>query len=140
MFGLAVAATVVIATASQSEQSADSTYSSAANRALVERASIQNRRVPDSLRAYVARAKSELAIVARQADGVEQTFAVEQTANVVRWQRDGTYEQRVVGFRSQSVGFTLSAVGMFRQAWLVPMLYGNRIALLLGQPDSAARG
>ena len=140
MFGLAVTATVVIATASQSAQSADSTYSSPAVRALVERASIQNRRVPDSLRAYVARAESELAIAARQADGVEQTFAVEQTANVVRWRRDGTYEQRVVGYRSQSVGFTLSAVGMFRQAWLVPMLYGNRIALLLGQPDSAARG
>ncbi|HEX6053148.1 MAG TPA: hypothetical protein VFZ21_27965 [Gemmatimonadaceae bacterium] len=137
---LLAAASMVVATASPSAQWVDSTYSTAAVRALVERASVQNRYVPDSLRAYVARAESELAIAARQSDGVEQTFAVEQTANVVRWHRGGTYEQRVVGYRSQSVGLTLSAVGMFRQAWLVPMLYGNRIALLLGQPDSAARG
>jgi hypothetical protein len=137
MVALAAAALVVVLTAAQP---ADSTYSTPAVRALVERASVQNRRVPDSLRAYVARAESELAIAARLADGVEQTFAVEQTDNVVRWHRDGQYEQRVVGYRSQSVGFTLSAVGMFRQAWTVPSLYGNRIALLLGQPDSAARG
>jgi len=122
------------------QQPLDATYSTDALRRLVERASVQNRRVPDSLLAYTARAESEHAIAARQADGVEQTFAVEQTDNVVRWRRTGDYEQRVVGYRSQSVGFTLSAVGMFRQAWTVPILYGNRIALLLGQPDSAARG
>ena len=122
------------------QQPLDSTYSTDALRTLVERASVQNRRVPDSLFVYTARAESELAIAARQADGVEQTFAVEQTDNVVRWRRTGDYEQRVVGYRSQSVGFTLSAAGMFRQAWTVPMLYGNRIALLLGQPDSATRG
>jgi hypothetical protein len=137
VFALATAAMLAAATA---PQSVDSTYSTPAVRALVERASVQNRHVPDSLRAYVARAESELAVAARQADGVEQTFAVEQTANVVRWERGGRYEQRVVGYRSQSVGFTLSAVGMFRQAWTVPMLYGNRIALLLGQPDSTTRG
>ena len=137
MLGLAAAAAIAVVTP---VQATDSIYSSSAVRALVERASVQNRRVPDSLRAYIARAESELAIATRQPDGVEQTFAVEQTANVVRWQRDGPYEQRVVGYRSQSVGLTLSAVGMFRQAWTVPLLYGNRIALLLGQPDSSARG
>jgi hypothetical protein len=122
------------------QPSADSTHSTPAVRALVERAAAQNRRVPDSLLAYTAWAESELSIAARQSDGVEQTFAIEQTANVVRWRRDGSFEQRIVGYRSQSVGLTLSAVGMFRQAWMVPILYGNRIALLLGQADSTVRG
>jgi hypothetical protein len=117
----------------------DSTYSTRGVRALVERAAVSNRRVPDSLHAYQARVESEMAFVSRQSDGTEQTFSVEQTANVVRWQRDGRFEQRVIGYRSQSVGFTVSAVGLFRQAWTVPILYGNRITLLFGQQDSTRR-
>jgi hypothetical protein len=117
----------------------DSTYSTPGVRQLVERATVANRRVPDSLRAYHARVESEMAFVARQSDGTEQTFSVEQTANAVRWDRTGRYEQRVIGYRSQSVGFTVSAVGLFRQAWTVPILYGNRITLLFGQPDSTRR-
>ena len=63
-----------------------------------------------------------MAFVARQPDGIEQTFTVEQAASVVRWQRSGSYEQRVVGYRSQSVGsqFRLSACfdrrGRFRSS------------------------
>jgi hypothetical protein len=121
------------------QTSADSTYSSPAVRSLVERAVVANRRVPDSLRAYRARVESEMAFVARQPDATEQTFAVEQTESVVRWQRPGLFEQRVIGYRSQSIGVTVSAVGMFRQAWTVPILYGNRISLLFGQVDSASR-
>ena len=119
--------------------SVNSTYSTRVVRELVERAVISNRRVPDSLRAYHALVESEMAFVARQSDGTEQTFSVEQTANAVRWQRDGRYEQRVIGYRSQSVGFTFSGVGQFRQAWTVPILYGNRITLLFGQQDSTRR-
>ena len=119
--------------------STDSTYSTPAVRALVERAVVANRAVPDSLRAYEARVASEMAFVARQPDGIEQTFTVEQTESVVRWRRPGFFEQRVIGYRSQSVGLTVSAVGMFRQAWTVPILYGNRIVLLFGQPDSSSR-
>src|SRR5687767_6837691 len=121
------------------QASADSTYSSPAVRSLVERAVVANRRVPDSLRAYRARVESEMAFVARQPDATEQTFAIEQTESVVRWQRSGLFEQRVIGYRSQSVGVTVSAVGMFRQAWAVPILYGHRITLLFGQADSASR-
>jgi len=91
----------------------DSTYSTPGVRQLVERATVANRRVPDSLRAYHARVESEMAFVTRQSDGTEQTFSVEQTANAVRWDRTGRYEQRVIGYRSQSVGFTVSAVGLF---------------------------
>src|SRR5687768_13312239 len=91
--------------------SSDSTYSSPNVRRLVESAVALNRRVPDSLRAYHARVESELAFVARQPDGIEQTFAVEQTESVIGWQRSGRFEQRVIGYRSQSVGLTFSAVG-----------------------------
>jgi hypothetical protein len=117
----------------------DSIYSTPAVRALVARAAASNRRVPDSLRAYRARVESEMAFIARQPDGSEQTFTVEQAASTVAWDRSGRYEQRVIGYRSQSVGFTVSAVGMFRQAWTIPVLYGNRITLLFGQADSSSR-
>ena len=117
----------------------DSVYSSPYVRALVDRASSSNRRVPDSLQGYLARVESEMAFIARQPDGVEQTVTVEQTASVVRWRRTGAYEQRVIGYRSQSLGLTASPIGFFQQAWTVPVLYGNRIILLFGQPDSLRR-
>ena len=72
-------------------------------------------------------------------DGIEQTFTVEQAATTVHWERSGQFEQRVVGYRSQSVGVTISAVGLFRQAWVVPILYGNRMTLLFGEQDSTRR-
>lgn len=135
MLALVVAALVQIT----AQPSPDSTYTTPALRALVARAVVANRRVPDSLLAYRARMESELAFVARQPDGIEQTFAIEQTESSVRWARSGEFEQRVIGYRSQSIGVTVSAVGLFRQAWAVPILYGNRITLLFGQPDSASR-
>jgi hypothetical protein len=135
MLALVVAALVQVA----AQPSAESTYTTPALRTLVGRAAIANRRVPDSLLAYRARMESELAFVARQPDGIEQTFAIEQTESSVRWARSGEFEQRVVGYRSQSVGVTVSAVGLFRQAWAVPILYGNRITLLFGQADSSSR-
>ena len=131
----------VLAFAIQSgvSQSADSIYSSRAVRELVDRAAISNRRVPDSLGGYRARVESEMSFVSRQADGTEATFSVEQTASVVRWTRGGDFEQHIVGYRAQSVGLTMSAVGLFRVPWTVPVLYGNRITLLFGQPDTSRR-
>src|SRR5215207_4484332 len=133
MIGLLVAALVQVGAQT------DSIYSTPALRALVARAVASNRRVPDSLLTYRARVESEMAFIARQPDGAEQTFTIEQTESVVRWDRTGNYEQRVIGYRSQATGFTVSAVGLFRQAWTIPVLYGNRITLLFGQPDSASR-
>jgi len=132
-----VAVLVVVMAQVAAVGAGDSVYSSPYVRQLVERASISNRRIPDSLRSYQARIETEMAFIARQPDGTEQTFTVEQAASVARWKRTGEYEQRVIGYRSQSVGLTVSAVGFFRQAWTVPILYGNRITLLFGQPDSA---
>ncbi len=117
----------------------DSVYSTTRVRHLVERASVSNRRVPEGLGTYEARVESEMAFIARQPDGTEQTFTVEQAATTVHWARSGQFEQRVVGYRSQSVGVTISAVGLFRQAWVVPILYGNRMTLLFGEQDSTRR-
>ncbi|HTK52754.1 MAG TPA: hypothetical protein VL308_12755 [Gemmatimonadaceae bacterium] len=117
----------------------DSVYSTTRVRQLVERASISNRRVPEGLAGYDARVESEMAFIARQPDGIEQTFTVEQAATTVHWDRSGQFEQRVVGYRSQSVGVTISAVGLFREAWVVPILYGNRMTLLFGLQDSTRR-
>lgn len=134
-----VVALLVAVFAQAASPPGDSTYSSPAVRELVERASTANRTVPDSLQAYRARVASEMAFIARRADGTEQTFAVEQTESVVQWDRSGRYEQRVVGYRSQAVGVTMSAVGLFRQAWTVPVLYGNRIALFFGDDSGSGR-
>jgi len=119
--------------------SVDSVYSTPRVRQLVERASISNRRVPEGLAGYDARVESEMSFIARQPDGIEQTFTVEQAATTVHWDRSGQFEQRVVGYRSQSVGVTISAVGLFREAWVVPILYGNRMTLLFGLQDSTRR-
>src|SRR5678815_4939394 len=112
----------------------DSVYSTTRVRHLVERASIANRRVPEGLAGYEARVESEMAFIARQPDGIEQTFTVEQAATTVHWDRSGQFEQRVVGYRSQSVGVTISAVGLFRQAWVVPILYGNLSLIHISEP------
>lgn len=130
---------LLLAVMAQAGGVVDSVYSSAYVRELVGRASVSNRRIPDALRGYQARVETEMAFIARQPDGTEQTFTVEQAASVARWKRTGEYEQRVIGYRSQSVGLTVSAVGFFRQAWTVPILYGNRVTLLFGQQDSIRR-
>lgn len=117
----------------------DSIYSSASVRALVEDASRLNRQVPPSLGGYRARAESEIAIVARRPEGNEGTVSIEQTQNEVKWTRAGAYEQRVVGYRAQAIGLQFSSLSFFRQAWTVPVLYGNRLRLLFGRDTSTRR-
>src|SRR6476620_6302161 len=102
----------------------DSVYSTTRVRHLVERASVSNRRVPDGLAEYQARVESEMAYIARQPDGIEQTFTVEQAATTVHCVLSGQFAQRVFGFRSQSVLVTFAVVGLFGQAGVVPILYG----------------
>ena len=116
----------------------DSLYSSTAVRALVEEASRINRRVPPALVGYRATAESEIAILARRSAGNEGAVSIEQTQNEVTWERTGMFEQRVVGYRAQSVGLQFSALSFFRQAWTVPVLYGNRLTLLFGRDTTVA--
>lgn len=117
----------------------DTVYSSPGLRAFIEAASILNRRVPASLQSYRASVESEIALVARRADGVEGTVSIEQVQNDFRWRRTGEVEQRVIGHRLQALGLQFSALSWLRQAWVVPVLYGNRMSLLLGSDTTRAR-
>jgi hypothetical protein len=116
----------------------DSTYESAALRALVARAAEHNRVVPGALRGYRAALESEIAVLLRNANGTEGAVTVEQVQSAAQWSRTGEYEQHVVGYRSQSLGLTISLVNSFRRAWTVPLLYGNRLSLFFG-PDTSRR-
>lgn len=138
MLSLVLAAQLA-APAVPSRAKADSLYSSSAVRTLVEDASRLNRRVPASLLSYRASAESEIAIVARRSEGQEGVVSVEQTQNEVRWDRTGAFEQRVVGYRAQSIGLQFASISFFRQAWTVPVLYGNRITLLFGRDTTQRR-
>ncbi len=114
----------------------DSLYATPAVRTLVEAASRINRQVPPTLAGYRASAESEIAIVARRSEGNEGAVSIEQTRNEVTWDRTGAFEQHVVGYRAQSIGFQFSALSFLRQAWTVPVLYGNRLTLLFGRDTS----
>lgn len=117
----------------------DSSYSTPALRAVVAEAAQRNRRVPPALRSYRADLESEIALVLRQSQGYEQVAQIEQLESRARWHRTGDYEQRVTGYRVQAAGPSLSALSWFRQAWTVPVLYGNRMALFFGPDTSRAR-
>lgn len=138
MLAFLLAAQLNVALAPRSA-AADSTYASSSLKALVSDASRLNRRVPPTLAGYRATAESELAIVARRSEGNEGVVSIEQTRNEVRWTRAGAYGQHVVGYRAQSIGLQFSSLSFFRQAWTVPVLYGNRLTLLFGRDTTRMR-
>lgn len=115
------------------------TYESARLKATVEEAVRANRRVPPALGSYTAHVESEIAIGSKRPDKGELSFSVEQVASTLMWDRTGAFEQRVTGYRSQALGLQFATVGLFRNAWAVPSLYGNRLALLFGR-DTSERG
>lgn len=117
---------------------ADSTYATDALRLVVGEAAARNRQVPSSLHSYRATVESEIGIVTRRADGQEGTISVEQVHNEVRWRRPGTFQQRVLGYRSQSLGVQFASLSFMRQPWTIPILYGNRMSVLLGRDTSRA--
>lgn len=108
------------------------TYSSPALRALIDEAVLVNNRVPAALGGYRAKLESEIAIGERDGAGHETEESIEQVASVLRWSRSGAFEQHVIGYRSQSIGLQFATIGFFRNAWVVPSLYGNRLSLLFG--------
>ncbi|HEU4746915.1 MAG TPA: hypothetical protein VFS56_00330, partial [Gemmatimonadaceae bacterium] len=118
-----------------------SVYSSVHVRDLVARAALANRTAPAELRAYDARVESEFSINIRDTLGRERAGQIEQIASNVQWSRDGKYDMRVVGYRSQSVGSPVSALS-FVHGWTIPSLYGDRLQLgvqLGPPPDPNAR-
>jgi hypothetical protein len=111
----------------------DSVYSTPALRALVASAAEVNRVVPAGLRSYRSRLDSEMAFLLRAPDGSEAASQMEQTENELHWWRNGEFEQRVIGYRSQAIGLAPSGLSYMRQAWAVPVLYGNRMSLFFGR-------
>lgn len=114
------------------------TYESASLRGIIHSAVRLNRRVPPGLGAYIAHVESEISIGSQRPDKGELSFSVEQVASELSWTRMGSFEQRVTGYRSQAMGLQFASLGFFRNAWAVPSLYGNRLALLFGQDTLAS--
>jgi hypothetical protein len=108
------------------------TYSSAALRTLVAEAVLMNNRVPAGLGGYHAKLESEIGIGERDGGGHEAEESIEEVASDLAWRRTGEFEQHIVGYRAQALGLQLATIGFFRNAWVVPSLYGNRLSLLFG--------
>jgi hypothetical protein len=115
------------------------TYSSPALRALVSEAVRVNNRVPAMLGSYHAKLESEISLGGRDGGGRETSASIEQVASELQWSRTGDFEQHVTGYRSQSLGLQFATIGFFRNAWVVPSLYGNRLALLFGVDTTGRR-
>ncbi len=111
-------------------------YATAALARFIDRAAERNRYAPRDLRGYRAAVTSEIGVLTRREDGTEAVASVEQMASTARWTRPGTLDQRVIGYRAQSIGPGLSALSFVERPWIVPTLYGNRIALFFGQDTS----
>lgn len=134
-----IALAVHVPAASPPWASDTTTYESARLKAIVEDAVRANRRVPPALGSYTAQVESEIAIGSKRPDKGELSFSVEQVASTLVWDRTGAFEQRVTGYRSQALGLQFATIGLFRNAWAVPSLYGNRLALLFGSDTSERR-
>ncbi|MGI9043769.1 MAG: hypothetical protein ACR2GK_06540 [Gemmatimonadaceae bacterium] len=96
--------------------------------ALLAEAALINSEIPDRLRAYRARVESEMSIILLDSGARERTAQLEQIASDVRFRTPDRYDQRVIGYRSQSVGPTFSLMSIFG-GWTTPTLYGNRLQL-----------
>ncbi|MBA4072117.1 MAG: hypothetical protein C0497_09825 [Gemmatimonas sp.] len=137
---LAFSVQAVSVTTGPPRASADTaTYQSAALRVVIAEAARFNRRVPAGLGAYRAVMESEISIGSQRSGKGEQSVSLEQVTSELTWSRTGAFEQRVIGYRSQSAAAQFATIGFFRDAWAVPSLYGNRLALLFGRDTSRRR-
>src|SRR5215212_3065496 len=87
-----------------------------------------NSQIPDRLRAYRARIETEMSLALLDSGRRERTAQIEQIASDVRFRTPDRYDQRVIGYRNQSVGPTFSLMSIFG-GWTTPTLYGNRLQL-----------
>jgi hypothetical protein len=93
---------------------------------LLRTASASNR-LPDSLVSYKAQVETEVGVILKQEDGIETVASLEQVASTLRWTRAGTYDQHVIGYRSEQLGLSFSMLSVLREGWINPVLYGNRL-------------
>jgi hypothetical protein len=97
-----------------------------------------NAQTPQLLKAYRAQIESEMSLIVLDSGGRERTAQLEEIASDVRWRAADRYDQRVVGYRHQSVGPMFSLMSFFG-GWTIPTLYGNRLQLGV-IPVSATNG
>ena len=97
-------------------------------RQFIADAALVNAQIPDRLRAYRARIETEMALALLDSGRRERTAQVEQIASDVRFRSPDRYDQRVIGYRNQSVGPTFSLMSIFG-GWTTPTLYGNHLQL-----------
>ena len=81
--------------------------------AFLDEAASINAQIPDRLRAYRARVETEMSIVLIDSGARERTAQIEQIASDVRFRTPDRYDQRVVGYRNQSVAPTFSLLSIF---------------------------
>ncbi len=130
---------VLFATLQVVAQPDTATYTTPGVRRVVEQAAELNHRVPAGLGRYTVRVESEISLGSLRREGQETAFTLEQVASQLTWDRSGSFEQHVIGHRAQQAGLTYLTLGIFRNAWVVPSLYGNRLALLFGRDTSRRR-
>jgi hypothetical protein len=127
LVGLALTSVIAVRAAGQAS-SAPPTYSSGALQSLLAAAATVNAQIPERLRGYRAMVESEMSLALLDSGGRERTAQVEQIESAVRYRAPDSYDQRVVGYRSQAIGPVFSLMSIFG-GWTTPTLYGNRLQL-----------
>ena len=107
-------------------------------RDFIAQAALINAQIPDRLRAYRARVESEMSIALLDSGRRERTAQIEQIASDVRYRTPDRYDQRVIGYRNQSIGPTFSLMSIFG-GWTTPTLYGNHLQLGVTSATSTNR-
>ncbi len=103
---------------------------------IVSNASAKNK-LPADLMAYKASVETEVDVLIRHSEGTETSGSIDQLASQLRWTRAGTNEQRVIGYRSQTMGLSVAMLGL-PTGWLNPVLYGNRLRTIGRAPPPNA--
>jgi hypothetical protein len=104
----------------------------------IAEAAAVNAQIPDRLRAYRARIETEMSLALLDSGKHERTAQIEQIASDVRYRNPDRYDQRVIGYRNQSVGPTFSLMSIFG-GWTTPTLYGNHLQLGVTSATSTNR-
>ena len=105
---------------------------------LLSDAAAVNSQIPGRLHGYRARIETEMSLALLDSGRRERTAQVEQIASDVRYRNPDRYDQRVIGYRNQSVGPTFSLMSIFG-GWTTPTLYGNHLQLGVTSATSSNR-
>lgn len=119
-------------------QVTDSLDRTNALRMLLADAAMVNAQIPERLRAYRGRVETEMSLALLDSGARERTVQLEQIESDVRFRTPDRYDQRVIGYRNQSVGPTFSLMSIFG-GWTTPTLYGNRLQLGVTSATSSNR-